>query len=476
MTRSYEDLEGGFGAAVFYRAPRYRPKAVFGEEKERLLLGSLRAKLADISLTGAACFLDANQPSPEKGSVLQVKLWLSDALAFEGAAEVVRAEEGRAKIAVRFLDSLFDTGELHRLKEGLRFRRALQLGIKAYAAVPEAYTRALSNVILFLRHWKLILEERERTAGLESEALTEMEFVAEEHMRVEWRNVRALAIEAMPNLECSPDILSATKRYTESLVTPLLVEAPIWHRAYVKPLGYPGDYVLMNYMYDDRREGSSAYARILHQLGKEERLAATVAARRDLLVRLIRETLSVPGEQARVTSLGAGPAREIEDFLASAELQRRVVFTLIDQDESALRFAEDRLLRQALRHSGLVKVRCRQVSFKNLFGDTRLLLDLSDQDLVYSAGFFDYLQERVARRLLAALLRLVRPGGLVAVGNAANEPDVIWVPEFVLDWRMKYRTEEDMRELAELPLEGLSVALERDASKAWLFLMVRRHV
>ena len=481
---SYQDLEGKWGSAIYYRAPRYRPRALFGGERERFLLGSLEARLCDISLTGAAFFAEPPNPALELGSVAPMKLWIGDTLAFAGTAKVVRREDSSTKVAVRFVDSVFDAHQFSRLREALRFRRAVSLGTRAYIAVPEAYARAVSNVALFLRHWKSLLDKREEAIRRESDtespdALNEMEQVAGERMREEWRGVRARAIETMPERDAPQDVLNASKCYTETLVTPLLMEAPIWNRAYTKPLGYPGDYVLMNYMYDETPEGNSAYGRILHRLGREERLAATVPARKAFLVRLIGEKIggarSSKTGKVRVASLGSGPAREIDDFLASSIVRNHVEFTLIDQDESALQSAQERLVRAALRHRDAIKIRCRNVSFRELFANRGLLSDLADQDLVYSAGFFDYLPEQIARELLSALLRLLRPGGHLAIGNAADDQEVIWVPEFVLDWHMIYRTEEDMRSLADLPSDGSSFGVERDSSKSWHFLMVRRN-
>ena len=480
---SYQDLEGGRGRAIYYRAPRYRPRMLFGAERERFFLGSSEARLCDISLTGASCYPDESELVPQLGSVVPAKLWIGDTVAFAGLAEVVRSEGVAPKVAVRFVDFAFDAEQLRHLRESAQFHKAATLGVRAYSSVPDSYARSVSNVVLFLRHWKRVLDEREasirRLTTGSVDALAEMKQLAEERMREEWRSVRARAIETMPERQGCRLVLEASKSYTETLVTPLLMESPIWNRAYSKPLGYPGDYILMNYMYDNASEGNSAYARILHKLGREERLAATVSARKAFLVRLIAEAANCADRDAgemRATSLGAGPAREIEEFLGSSFLRNRVTFTLIDQDQSALRFAQERLVRIALRHGDLVRIRCRHVSFKELFANRGLLSDLADQDLVYSAGFFDYLPDKVASSLLIALLRLLRPGGRLAVGNASDDREGIWVPEFVLDWQMIYRSESEMRGLAEAPLDGASFGIAQDSSKAWHFLLVRRHV
>ena len=147
-----------------------------------------------------------------------------------------------------------------------------------------------------------------------------------------------------------------------------------------------------------------------------------------------------------------------------------MVFALVDQDEGALAHAHARLRRAALHHGDRVDIQCRYLSFRQLFSNPELMAELSGQDLVYSAGLFDYLPEPVAGELLRCCAGLLRAGGRVAVGNAAEDPQVRWVPELVLDWHMIYRTEAQLRALAP-ELDGpYRVGCERDPSGAWHFL------
>jgi len=230
----------------------------------------------------------------------------------------------------------------------------------------------------------------------------------------------------------------------------------------------------MNFMYDDSHLGDSVYGRIVHQIGRDERLASTVRNRRDLLVRELREVIGNAVEhgqrEVRVCNIGAGPARELEDLLSAGELPVALVVSLIDQDEDALAFAHDRLRKAALLHGSRVDLRCRYASFRQILSQKELLEELSGQDLVYSAGLMDYLADGSARTLVRQLAGLLRAQGRLFVGNAADEPGIKWVPEFVLDWHMHYRTADQMIELArDLPFKGC-VRLCGDDSRAWHFL------
>jgi hypothetical protein len=60
------------------------------------------------------------------------------------------------------------------------------------------------------------------------------------------------------------------------------------------------------------------------------------------------------------------------------------------------------------------------------------------------------------------------------VGNALDARDVKWVPEYVLDWHMIYRTEQDMRRLCRMIEFPTSSRILHDRSRAWQFLALHR--
>ena len=91
--------------------------------------------------------------------------------------------------------------------------------------------------------------------------------------------------------------------------------------------------------------------------------------------------------------------------------------------------------------------------------------------MIYTAGLFDYLNEKVGRTLMNGCFGLLREGGRLVVGNAAAGPDVRWMPEFVLDWTMVYRTESELRGLARDIDPRSRIEIDSDESAAWLFLV-----
>jgi extracellular factor (EF) 3-hydroxypalmitic acid methyl ester biosynthesis protein len=80
--------------------------------------------------------------------------------------------------------------------------------------------------------------------------------------------------------------------------------------------------------------------------------------------------------------------------------------------------------------------------------------EFTGYDFVYCAGLFDYLSQRVCKRMVELFCTMVKPGGVVIVSNVATRnPRKAWM-EYVMEWNLIYRDENDMMDLVP---EGLKV-------------------
>jgi extracellular factor (EF) 3-hydroxypalmitic acid methyl ester biosynthesis protein len=482
----YQQLKGALGREVYFRAPRVRASWISGKEQPDVRFAGAPARLCDLSLSGMLLDLAPDSVPFGNTNEFPIELSLGNEVFFRGTGVAVRHEErtrGR-RIAIRLLGNLTDPQTVRQRAREIQFRRSLAAGTSVYATVPAAYRVAVFEAAAALNHWRALLNTREtelrEDLGDEShQKLLELEETSESAVRRDWRLVREMAIAASEPLAQSDAAASdAARKLTELILTPVLADGLIWHHAYSKPRGYPGDFELMNLMYETRRRGSTIFSRILHQLGLDERLAATVRTRRELLADqisgLVRGRSLKHGNEIRITNLGAGPAQELGDVLREWDGAGRLVLTLIDQDPAALEFANRALRMTGACFGDRLEVRCRHVAFRELVKDQILLHEIADQDIVYSAGFLDYLPDGVATALVSHLASLLRPGGWLLVGNALDARDVKWVPEYVLDWHMIYRTEQDMRRLCRMIEFPTSSRILHDRSRAWQFLALHR--
>ncbi len=481
--RNYESLDGGQGRSIYYRAERYRPRGLLDRIQPTLEVGSRTVRLYDLSATGLSYWVDVRDAVPDVGARYPVRLSLNHVVAFTSEGEIVRQEQAgvRTKVALRFLDDHMMPAKLKALHDQLDFERSVARGVDVYGAVPTDYRAAIDRARLFVEHWRTLLDDRERSLR-ESESpdlarqLDEIEASVETRMRAEWRVIHDAANAASRNI-VEGDALKASKLYTETMLTSALCDVPlIWH-TYLKPLGYPGDYQAMNRMYDCQRRGDSIFTRVMDQLGHEERLAATVVVRKHFLVRqlgiCVTEAEKRHDEPVRIVSIGSGPAREAVDYLKATAPGPAIEFVMVDQDEQAMAFAGEQLREAARPHGERVRISCRHLSFGQLFTLPELVSEVSGADMIYTAGLFDYLSEGVGRALMNECFGLLREGGRLVVGNAAAGPGVRWMPEFVLDWTMVYRTGDELSALARDFADRAQIEIDSDDSAAWLFLVAR---
>jgi extracellular factor (EF) 3-hydroxypalmitic acid methyl ester biosynthesis protein len=292
----------------------------------------------------------------------------------------------------------------------------------------------------------------------------------------EWRALWSDAAECLAEIGSAPEQLAAAKEYTESQLTPILTCAPLWHQAYAKPQGYPGDYLVMEHIYDGRPRGDTPFARVAHMLGIQ--IGQFVIKRKDL----VRESIAAAiaprrsGEQVRIVSLGSGPAREVAELVsAMGDGRPEVAFVLVDQDGDALKFAGSAIA-QALRECAdgpPFRIEPRQVSVLRLLREIDPGQLFAEADMIYSAGLFDYFSGRSCRVLARRLYHALRPGGLLMLGNMKAGTDMVWPLELIADWSLTYRTAENVLGWTD-GLDGAEISLRTEATGYDYILSVRK--
>ena len=209
----------------------------------------------------------------------------------------------------------------------------------------------------------------------------------------------------------------------------------------MKPRGYAGDFLTINWMYDEQAGGVAPLGPLIDDLFLKRPAPQAVRNRRAILVEEIGLTLERYGGSASVTSLACGPAQEIFDvFRANPTLKLKA--TLIDIDFEALAFVAQRRDKAGLNKS----MRLEHANLVYL-ATGRHQLDLNDQQLVYSVGLIDYFADQFVIALLNWIHSCLASGGKVILGNFHNQnPDRAFM-DLVLDWKLIHRSEEDMHRL-----------------------------
>jgi len=233
-------------------------------------------------------------------------------------------------------------------------------------------------------------------------------------------------------------------------VAALVHQDPFTYRAFAKPRGYPGDAGILDLIYGTvaaPSETTPLGAAILDH-GRHSPASLSVRERRDVLVDAIDGAAARAHGAARVLSVACGHLREAQ---CSAAVRDGGVaeFHALDQDPVSLALLD-------AEHASL--------GVTPVLGSVKDLLTrhvtFHDLTLAYAAGLYDYLPTAVAARLTARLVETLAPGGRLLVANFCPEtPDVGYMESFMA-WRLIYRTESEMQEIAaEVP--GDRIAWQR---------------
>ncbi len=473
--RSYEELNGARGREMFYRAERYKALDLFKRETPPLTLNSDSYSLRNISLSGigAASGRGINH-LPEVGQRVSVFLGVPGFPLFEGKGEIARIEAQPigAKLGIRIVDHCIDIGQIVTRHQKSLIQADLDAWGAADTDVSPAYRQLCSDVLHLLRTYRAGLDRFEAMKP-DAAAAADMLAACEERIIPRWQALWLRGNELVAPMDPSGRPWQAAKRYTELVLTPDFILGAFARRCYQKPLGYPGDFEVMNMAYDWRHEGEKLSDKLIHRVGLE--VGECIANRMIMMRQAIAEAAAADGrESLRVTSLGSGPAREVTDYLKIAAVPRPVDITLIDQDHTALSHAYERSLPEVMRHKGRATVSCLHSSFAQLLKTGELFGRLPSQDLIYSVGLIDYLSARRAKALVESLYQHLAPGGMLIVGNMkSGARSTLWPVEFITDWSLAYRDGPQLLELA-ADLPGAIPSISEDKTGRVCVLTVRK--
>ncbi|MGK0237782.1 MAG: extracellular factor (EF) 3-hydroxypalmitic acid methyl ester biosynthesis protein [Candidatus Pelagisphaera sp.] len=276
--------------------------------------------------------------------------------------------------------------------------------------------------------------------------------------------------------EVPDEFLMSHKAYVQRELHPLLLCSPFVHRSYTKPLGYAGDYEMVNMMLcESTTKVPGIYANIVDEFHIKS--AAPKAHRNRVVMlqeRLEAEAARVVEEERMFTvlNIGCGPAVEAQRFIRDSPLANQTSLQLMDFSDETLDYTKQKIS-ASIEESGRKPV----TKFVHKSIDTLLKeihendnMQIGKFDMVYCAGLFDYFSDAICKRLVALFHEALNSGGLVCVTNVHSNNPNRFLMEHLLDWYLVYRNEDDMKKLAP---RGTNYEIECDDTGVNIFLDIR---
>ena len=248
-------------------------------------------------------------------------------------------------------------------------------------------------------------------------------------------------------------------------VTRLMHEEPFTRRAFHKPRGYAGDAPMLDLVYGEgpSPERLTPLARKLYLWAVQQPACRSVRLRRDFLATAL-DNVAREVESPRVLALACGHLREAGHSYA---VRAGSIAELVGVDQDELSLTEVR------RSLDGYPVRAVPGSVRTVLAGR---VAEGQFDFIYAAGLYDYLATNTARALTRKLFESLRPNGRLLVPNFTRSLRDIGYMEAIMDWRLIYRDEPEMLELADaLPRDEVASARTfRDDLQNVVYLDVRR--
>ena len=326
----------------------------------------------------------------------------------------------------------------------------------SHESLRPTYELAVSKIRHFLDELSLWLEEGETVVGIRepnSSPDLARQFGADVETVVASKLGELFGCFEQEARQVSGDELMSHKAFARRELHPLMLCSPFVHRVYTKPLGYAGDYEMVNMILGDPWSGNGTYAKLINSVILRSDTAQAHRNRILYLTQCLRaeaERVAKEGRVFQVANVGCGPAKEVCEFVGDPLQQHATAIKLIDFNKETLDYAMaqivasaghgDRNARFEFVHEsiyGLLKnASCGQADIQPAY------------DMVYCAGLFDYLSDRICRRLVDLFYNWTFPGGLVVVTNVHNCNPIRGTMEHLADWCLVNRDEADMAAMA----------------------------
>lgn len=231
------------------------------------------------------------------------------------------------------------------------------------------------------------------------------------------------------------------KEHFRFLVGTWAYKSPIVKRAFEKPRGYAGDYLMLETIYNNK-PFSSGIGLYFDKYFLNNPYAVAVRYRKDKLREIIKKEIEQSNSEIiKIFNIACGSCREIRELPMDLFKGKTVIFTCLDWDEEALEFSK-----QAVKNlPGNVKFNFLKEDILKIIKDVSSLDKFPKQDIVYSIGLIDYLPDRILKMFMQFFYRILKEQGMLFLTHKNKEKTFSPLPPgWFCDWKFVSREKEEV--------------------------------
>jgi hypothetical protein len=244
------------------------------------------------------------------------------------------------------------------------------------------------------------------------------------------------------------------------IIKPALNENTLIGHGFVKPFGYPGDFTLIEKIYQYSVNEDIRYKNWDTFFQSQPGANAVRNRKRyflDYCEKLVRNV-----EKPKVLILGSGPATDVYEFLSTYRGDNKITFDLVDLDQTAIDFSIEKN-KEFSEVVTFLKINALRFNSFKLY------------DLIWSAGLFDYFKDKHFIFLIKKYMNCLTERGELVIGNFSTKNPTRKLMEVLSDWYLNHRTESDLFRIAsEAGADSEMVSLEKEPLGINLFLKIKK--
>jgi chemotaxis methyl-accepting protein methylase len=379
-------------------------------------------------------------------------------------------KDGHQYIAFENIDNYFDI-------ENIKIVHKVNHIIERYKNIvkPKKINEDFKNLTINLYYWLRKVEEDINSFNIENFYFSKKEIENFENKIINAvsEHLKNYIMDVLNQLENTISNLSDKEKkyhynYFREICGDFFDQSYLGYRAYHKPRGYAGDYEMLRLIYENQPRGTTLFAKCMDKFFLSALESEAVRNRAKYLEKKIKNFVKI-NNKAKIVSFGCGIAKEIQNLLLSDyKVLKDVEIHFIDQDIEALKNAQKDITNIIKQKNLELNVNYHNWGIKNILKDGFIW---GKSDLVYSAGVYDYLTDKMCYKLTSVFYDLLNPGGQIIIGNFnTNTPEHL-VRTIILDWILILRDKSHLKNLFS-PIN--KVIIEKEPLNINLFAIIKK--
>ncbi len=355
-------------------------------------------------------------------------------------------------------------------------RDILKEGLLRYEFLDSNFISLIIETKRFLQDVKAEFDEADKTMSSESQQIG---FIEKNKARIFNELNKKFGRIGKLTKELDRKGYDIHQHYFHQMLEPLLGRGiEINDHIYKKPLGYPGDYMVQNYILDyheGRYLGHTSYQKLINHYTCNIPISKSNVRRKDFFKDRILDILKRNGS-ARILSVASGPVRELIELIREGRIDRPLMFKCVDFEERTLGYIKGEIDKIDEKKRRFLKIDYIRKNIPSLIRDKKLKEELGRHDLVYSSGLFDYLTDGLASRFAQVLYSLLSGEGLLIICNASLEKGSLRAYyELLGNWVFYHRSKEELLEWVKDIKTAQEIKFEQPkGGEGYLYMLLRR--